>query len=97
MILEFLNKNDAEIALNIINQELINYLISENYTIINNQVIGRSVNGIERPESARTISWSNINETDSGKFYISSIRGTRYEYLLSKIKDQVNFIEKIID
>ena len=70
-ILEFTTQSEADNALAVINQIAENYWLSQGYTVINHQLVGKK-NGVDNPDACKTITWDTVKESPDGTFYISS-------------------------
>jgi len=71
-ILEFTTRANAQSSLATINAMAAMWWQSQGFTVIDNQLVGR-INGIDAPESTRTISWAVEVESPDGTWYFSSL------------------------
>lgn len=78
LVLEFTTQQAALDCLDAINAMLSDWWKSQGWTVINNQLIGQK-NGVDAPESAKTITWDTVKEIN-GNFYIASLTGSREEW-----------------
>ena len=72
LILEFTTYAEAETALHIINAVASAWWLSQGYTVINNELVPKNLDGTDNLSAQRTTAWDVIKESPDGTFYFSS-------------------------
>ena len=73
LILEFPTDAEAAQGLYIVNLIAAAYWQSQGYTVIDAQLIGKNAaTGLDRPDSARTITWDEVKKSPDNTFYFTS-------------------------
>ena len=76
LILNFTTLEQAQSCLDTINAMSADYWKSQGYTVVDGEngkeLIGKR-NGVDAPDSARTISWAEIQESPDGTSYFTSL------------------------
>ena len=74
LIVEFDTAEEAQSALDVINQIAAAWWQSQGYTVINGELVGKNAkSGLDDPRAAKTKTWDNIKLGDNGKYYFSSL------------------------
>ena len=74
LILEFSTQEAAQACLDAINSLAAQWWVSQGYTVIDGQLIGKNAaTGQDQPDRARTITWAEIQQSPENTYYFASL------------------------
>lgn len=92
----FDTEQEAQDALDIINQIASSWWASQGYTVINGELVGKNAStGLDEPEKARTTTWANIVPVQDGYGFYSLSNDARFVDWRDYLPDGVTFPDDI--